>query len=89
MNKLPKVFANPINKDIINEQKLYRSDRKNSSTVSINEIDNLLNSNRHIYRSKVKINGEVKVIIKRVGDYLLAIDNEKINIHDINSFETI
>ena len=89
MNKLPKVFANPINKNINNEQKYFKSDRNISSVVSISDIDNLLNSNRFIYRSKVRINGEEKVIIKRVGDYLLTIDNERININDINDFKII
>lgn len=89
MNKLPKVFANPINKNINNEQKYFKSDRNISSGVSISDIDNLLNSNRFIYRSKVRINGEEKVIIKRVGDYLLTIDNERININDINDFKII
>ena len=89
MNKLPKVFANPINKNINNEQKYFKSDRNISGGVSISDIDNLLNSNRFIYRSKVRINGEEKVIIKRVGDYLLTIDNERININDINDFKII
>ena len=46
MNKLPKVFANPINKNINNEQKYFKSDRNISGGVSISDIDNLLNSNR-------------------------------------------
>lgn len=89
MNKLPKVFANPINKDLNNEQKCFRSDRNIRNTISIKEIDDLINSNRHIYRSRVKINGEEKIIIKRVNDYLLTIDNEKIYINSIKTFEVI
>lgn len=89
MNRLPKVFVNPIDKTINNEQKYFRSDENTNKAVNISDIDSLLNSNRHIYRSRVRINGVEKIIIKRVGDYLLTIDNEKINISDIRSFEEI
>ena len=88
MKDLPKVFASPINKEINNEQKYYRSDEKNSS-VSIYDIDKVLNSNKYLFRSKVKINGEIKTVIKRVNNYLLTIDNEKININDIKKIELL
>ena len=89
MDKLPKVFANPINKNIDSEQKYFRSNKDVRNSVSIADIDNILSSNNHIYRTRVKVNGVEKVIIKRVNNYLLTIDNERININDINSFDAI
>ena len=92
MNELPKVYANPIDHDINNEQKYYRSDTVYNG-ISINDIDKALKNSDYIYRVRVKmlIGGEyvIKIIIKRVNDYLLTIDNEKIPIKEIKSFEVI
>lgn len=95
MNKLPKVFANNICKDLNNEQKVFKSgdNMLRNEPVSISDIDRILNSNRHIYGSKVRIyNGsgyEDKVIISRNNNYLITIDNEKIRINNIKKIELL
>lgn len=95
MNKLPKVFANPINKNINNEQTNYRSykDYSNREGISNLDVDRILNSNKHIFRSKVRIllndNYVKKTIISRNGDYIITIDNEKIPIKNIKSIDLI
>ena len=95
MNKLPKVYANPINHNINNDQKSYTSHRSNhrSSSVTITDIDRILNNIRRIKPSKVQlnINGDIceKVLVARKNDYIITIDNEKININDILSIKEI
>lgn len=96
MKKIPKVYVNPINKDIDNEQKYFRSGNTNSSYskgISLYDIDKVLNSNKHIYRSKVRLNINnnyvEKIIVSRSNSYLITIDNEKIPISNIFSIEEI
>ena len=96
MKKIPKVYVNPINKDIDNEQKYFRSGNTNcsySKGISLYDIDKVLNSNKHIYRSKVRLNINnnyvEKIIVSRSNSYLITIDNEKIPISNIFSIEEI
>lgn len=96
MKKIPKVYVNPINKDIDNEQKYFRSGNINSNYskgISLYDIDKVLNSNKHIYRSKVRLNINnnyvEKIIVSRSNNYLITIDNEKIPISNIFSIEEI
>lgn len=89
MDRLPKVFANPINKEINNEQKYFRSDKDIPSKITVYDIDNIINSNRFNYMTRLRINGLEKKVIKRVNNYLLTIDNEKILIDSIKSIEAI
>lgn len=89
MDRLPKVFANPINKEINNEQKYFRSDKDIPSKITVYDIDNIINSNRFNYMTRLRINGLEKKVIKRVNNYLLTIDNEKILIDSIRSIEAI
>lgn len=89
MDRLPKVFANPINKEINNEQKYFRSDKDVPSKITVYDIDNIINSNRFNYMTRLRINGLEKKVIKRVNNYLLTIDNEKILIDGIKSIEVI
>lgn len=96
MERLPKVFANPIKHDINNTQKSFRSSDNNgiiNNTITTYDIDRILNSNTHIFRSKVKllINNtyQERIIVSRNNDYLITIDNEKIPIKDIKSIEKI
>lgn len=94
MDKLPKVFANPIDKKINNYQDLYYSDRtpkvlsKKDVNKKINEIFGSLN---HVYKSRVRITlkDEVldEVIVGKTSIYLLTIDNKKIKITDIIDIE--
>lgn len=89
MDRLPKVFANPINKEINNEQKYFRSDKDIPSRFTIYDIDNIINSNRFNYMTRLRINGLERKVIKRVDNYLLTIDNERILIDSIKSIDVI
>ena len=89
MDRLPKVFANPINKEINNEQKYFRSDKDIPSKITVYDIDNIINSNRFNYMTRLRINGLEKKVIKRVNNYLLTIDNEEILIDTIKNIDVI
>ncbi len=96
MNKLPNVFASPINKKLNNYQDMYRSDRKVKSynpkdiNKKINEIFGSLN---HVYKSKVRITMTDGVkeeqIVGKTNTNLLTIDNKLIKITDILDIERI
>ena len=96
MNKLPNVFASPINKKLNNYQDMYRSDRKVKSynpkdiNKKINEIFGSLN---HVYKSKVRITMSDGVkeeeIVGKTNINLLTIDNKLIKITDILDIEKI
>ncbi len=94
--KLPKVYANPINKKLNNFQDLYRSDDRivkyNIKEINkkINEIFGSLN---HVYKSKVRITLDNKVVEKelvgKTNTSLLTLDGEAIKITDITNIEKI
>lgn len=96
MNKLPNVFASPINKKLNNYQDMYRSDRKVKSynpkdiNKKINEIFGSLN---HVYKSKVRITMSDGIkeeeIVGKTNINLLTIDNKLIKITDILDIEKI
>lgn len=96
MNKLPNVFASPINKRLNNYQDMYRSDREvkiyNPKDINkkINEIFGSLN---HVYKSKVRITTEKGIseeeIVGKTSMNLLTIDNKLIKITDILNIEKI
>lgn len=96
MNKLPNVFASPINKKLNNYQDMYRSDKKvklyNPKDINkkINEIFGSLN---HVYKSKVRITMTDGVkeeeIVGKTNTNLLTIDNKLIKITDILDIERI
>lgn len=96
MNKLPNVFASPINKKLNNYQDMYRSDKKVKSynpkdiNKKINEIFGSLN---HVYKSKVRITMTDGVkeeqIVGKTNTNLLTIDNKLIKITDILDIEKI
>lgn len=96
MNKLPKVFANPINKKINNYQDLYYSNRsiKRLNAKDINKkVNEIFGSLNHVYKSRVRItlndNITEEVIVGKTSMYLLTIDNKKIKITDILDIEKI
>ena len=97
MEKLPKVYVNPINHNIENAQQSYKSNMRgislNNKHISTNDVDKILNSKKHIYRSRVRLQIDnenfEKVIVSRNNDFLITIDNEKIPIKSINSIEEI
>ena len=95
MNKLPKVFANPINHKLHNEQNDYRSYKDNVKTnkISTLDIDKIFSKNNHIGGSKVRMlinnNFVEKIIVTKNNNYLITIDNEKIKLDDIEFIEII
>lgn len=96
MNKLPNVFASPINKKLNNYQDIYRSDRevKPYNPKDINKkINEIFGSLNHVYKSKVRITMSDGVkeeeIVGKTNINLLTIDNKLIKITDILDIEKI
>lgn len=93
MKKIPSVFANNDVRNNNNEKVYYSSldvktDRPSLIGKNVRDkINSIFNSNNYIYKADVEITLDDKVITKRIigisGDYLLTINNEKINIKDI------
>ena len=93
MNKLPNVYANPIDKRINNVQENYYSLRssniikKNSEREINKKIDQIFASSSHISKSRVliTIDSEVKEvdIIGKSNNNLLTMDGSLIKISDI------
>lgn len=93
--KLPKMFANKIDKKINNNSTYYTSN-ENREIVLDNEIDtnninqkikSIFNSTRYVYKADVVITTKDKSIIKKIigknNNHLITIDNELIPITDI------
>ncbi len=99
MNKnLPKVFANPINKDLKNNKEVSFStlneDRNNSPKENIpHKINEIFANPHHVYKSKVRIttkdNTYDTTIVGKTGFYLLALNGDKFNLNDIIDIERI
>lgn len=98
--KLPKVFANKIDKNLNNNATVYydknevRSEQKdNSSSIfTVNQkINQIFSSARYVYKADVIIttkNGKMnKRIIGRNRNELITMDNEVINVNDILDIE--
>ncbi|MEG0794624.1 MAG: hypothetical protein RSF02_00910 [Bacilli bacterium] len=97
MNKLPNVFANPINKEINNVQEMfYGKENRNikHNGLSINtKINNIFRSKEHVYKSKVRITFiggvEEEVIVGKTNLNLLTMEGKLIRITDILDIERI
>ncbi len=98
--KLPKVFANKIDKNLNNNATVYydknevRNEQKdNSSSIfTVNQkINQIFSSARYVYKADVIIttkNGKMnKRIIGRNRNELITMDNEVINVNDILDIE--
>ena len=98
--KLPKVFANKIDKPLKNNETVYydRGEEKKeepiktNSILSINQkINQIFGSSRYVYKADVIIttkNGKMnKRIIGRNRNELITMDNEVINVNDILDIE--
>lgn len=96
VDKLPRVFANPINKEFDNVQHMYH-DRGNRTAVDPRRLNRKINeifaSSDHVYKSKVKITysdySEEAVIVGKTNIHLLTIDGKLIKITDIVDIEKI
>lgn len=92
MNKLPKVYANNIDKKLNNNSYFYASDDGKNNVILnkpdvVKKINEIFSSPNYIYRANVLIklnDGEIeKKIIGKNKDYLITIDNELISIDSI------
>lgn len=89
--KIPSVFANRIDKKIVNNNtySVTRSDEvfKNEKVDINSKINNIFKSSGYIYKINVEIVLKDKTITKKIigkkNGYLITIDNERISIDDI------
>lgn len=90
--KLPKVFANKIEKDIMNNATYFKGNRKIEAEEKVNlnvrsKINQIFGSTRYVYKADVIIELKDRTITKRVIGKnkinLITIDNELIPIKDI------
>ena len=97
MKELPRVYANPIDKDIRNNTDIYygKSEEKRSSKqVNVYEkINGIFASPHHVYKSNVSIytrNGKINTtIVGKSGNFLLCLNGDRINMLDIIDIERI
>ena len=99
--KLPKVFANKIDKNLNNNETVYYNKNEErkieekeslSSILTVNQkINQIFSSTRYVYKADVIIttkNGKInKRIIGRNRNELITMDNEVINVNDIIDIE--
>lgn len=99
--KLPKVFANKIDKELNNNESVYYNKNEErkieekdplTSILTVNQkINQIFSSARYVYKADVIIttkNGKVnKRIIGRNRNELITMDNEVINVNDILDIE--
>lgn len=101
--KLPKVFANKINKNLDNNKSIFYSNKENidvvdnsirnsNPAVNINQkINSIFSSPKYVYKADVDITTNNGVVSKRVvgknGTHLITIDNELIPISNIIDIE--
>ena len=96
-NNLPKVYANIINEELDNTQKIYYSSTDKNVRVDkkniISKINNIFKSPNYIYKKDVIIKTQLgeqrQTIIGKSGDNLLTINNQLININDIINIEVV
>ena len=96
--KLPKVFANKIDKNITNNEKVYCSSKKsNDEELSrkskiddkniYQKINDIFSSEKYVYKAnvdiKLKSGTKTAKIIGHNNGYLITIDNELIPLSDI------
>lgn len=89
MKDLPKVYVNPIDKEIKNSQERTIVDNQNDI-----KLDNILTKDKysfnHVYLIRLNNNDEIKDSIIQINDTrLLTIENGWIAIKDIKSIKEI
>lgn len=98
MNKnLPRVYANPINKDLKNNKEVAFSslneDRNTNKTDVFHKINEIFANPKHVYKSNVRITTKDNIItttiVGKTGVYLLALNGDKYNINEIIDIERI
>ncbi len=98
MNRnLPRVYANPINKKFNNNKEVYSSSSKEKEVIKMDNIPKKINeifaNPHHVYKSKVRIGIDSRVIEKivvgKTNKELLMLDGSKIDIKKIDFIERI
>lgn len=102
--KLPKVFANKIDKNISNNERIYYSSNESKIIESPKEnklegkniyqkINDIFSSEKYVYKADVDIrlkNGMKRAkIIGHNNGYLITIDNELIPISDVEDIKLL
>ncbi len=94
IKKLPKVYQNDINKKINNNKEIYYSSAKKNKIEKEDIeliIDGLFNKEHNVYNIPVVINTSNKVydtyLVARTSNYLLTIDQDRIDYNDIISIK--
>lgn len=84
--KLPKVFVNPIDHEIKNDQEIYQDDRGENMDVE-KYLNNLTTSSRILYMIDFIFNVNNREFIDRIAiydeDYIITRSNKKIYLRDI------
>lgn len=97
-NNLPRVYANPINKELKNNLDYYVSNTNEERSINSENVPRKINeifaSPNHVYKSRVRIrlfdNQELETtIVGKTGDYLLTLNGDKISINNIANIEKI
>ena len=90
MNKnLPKVFAVPIDKKLVNNKDIFISNNEEvrGDVINKNEINKIFNSKNHVYKTKIHVittSGPKEVdAVGLNGDNILTLNGESIPIDDI------
>ena len=94
---LPRVYANPIDKEIRNNTDIYYGKNEEiriDRSINVYEKNNqIFASPHHVYKSNVLLqtkNGDIKTtIVGKSGNYLLCLNGDKINMLDIVDIERI
>ena len=94
MDKLPKVFQNPINHDLDNDQRTYVSFSDKRKIDKNVDIEDIFKGRDFIYKRKVLItfsdnSSKEEYIVSRNSNYLITINNEKILINKIKNISFI
>lgn len=95
MKKIPKVFANKIEKKLDNNSTYYKgsseergieTEKKDTQSVE-QKINQIFSSPRYVYRAEVEITLVDQTIVRKIigknSENLITIDNETIPINDI------
>ena len=94
---LPSVYANPIDKEIRNNNDIYFGkpieDRSTNKVNVYEKINGIFASPHHVYKSNVSIytrNGKINTtIVGKSGNFLLCLNGDRINMLDIIDIERI
>ncbi len=89
--KIPKVFANKIDKEIGNNERVYYGSETHefrNEGLNVNQkINQIFGSSKYVYKADVVIKLKDKTVSKKIigrnKNSLITMDNELININDI------